>query len=542
MAPLLKVNKQAFFNFYFLAEPSDPTLWTCRKCENPYKRGAGAGWTNLYKHLEVCHGGKDLTKMFQDSVSGGRIDLHLNRMAGKKELDAFHWIEWLVMRNMPLAEVDNQLTKKCFRYEGLSSKTVRKYILALREDVEETIKQRLPKKYAILFDGWSHETEHFLGMTAAYGGSNSNNYVEILLSLQPLLKDGITGLTAEDHMVHITKALCERYGRSLDEVVCLVGDNCSVNQSLARKLDIPLLGCGAHKLNLAIRAWILEQPGFLEAIEKVSKLMSKARTTKNSAKLRALTNLKAIKDNETRWTSTFRMVERFLRLKDEFTKVDTLDSYIPSASEVRTLETNFEFLKKFNLLIKDIQRTGMSFIEVRLLFDFILADHPTLGPHLRHDASIVQDVPFETALMKLHSGTPLTVEEQETVARLRIPTVAGDDEQGQQQDDETRELSYLEKVQIQLKRRRLNEFSTEQHQYMNLEHLPGTSVTLERLFSSAKFVLTDARNRTSPVLFEALIFLQKNRQFWDVNSVGRAMGMQVRPDWVDQDSDVFYDD
>ena len=62
---------------------------------------------------------------------------------------------------------------------------------------------------------------------------------------------------------------------------------------------------------------------------------------------------------------------------------------------------------------------------------------------------------------------------------------------------------------------------------MDLHVLPGTSVNCERLFSAAKFILSDTRKRTSPKLFEALLLLKVNKSYWNALSVGKAMGMTV---------------
>lgn len=77
----------------------------------------------------------------------------------------------------------------------------------------------------------------------------------------------------------------------------------------------------------------------------------------------------------------------------------------------------------------------------------------------------------------------------------------------------------------------------EKDAYMNLDILPGTSVTCERLFSLAKHVLTDTRKRTSPALFEALMLLKVNRDLWDVFLVGKAMGRTQIPQNANDDSD-----
>jgi len=68
-------------------------------------------------------------------------------------------------------------------------------------------------------------------------------------------------------------------------------------------------------------------------------------------------------------------------------------------------------------------------------------------------------------------------------------------------------------------------------------------VSCERLFSAAKHILTDVRKSTSPVLFEAILFLKHNRALWNERTVGKAMGKTVYPaEIAAEDSDLFYHD
>ena len=64
--------------------------------------------------------------------------------------------------------------------------------------------------------------------------------------------------------------LLDGYGKNKTNVICLVGDNCSVNQSIARTMEVSLIGCASHKLNLAVKKWIENQPELKEIIAKVS--------------------------------------------------------------------------------------------------------------------------------------------------------------------------------------------------------------------------------------------------------------------------------
>ena len=96
-------------------------------------------------------------------------------------------------------------------------------------------------------------------------------------------------MTAHDHSTHISRILQMYAGKQTSNVMCLVGDNCKVNQSLARAMSVPLIGCGSHKFNLAVQKWIKEQPNLTDIIAKIAAVMKKASTLKVAAKLAELT-------------------------------------------------------------------------------------------------------------------------------------------------------------------------------------------------------------------------------------------------------------
>jgi len=75
-------------------------------------------------------------------------------------------------------------------------------------------------------------------------------------------------MRAKDHLDHLSNVLWID-GRDCCDILCLVGNNCSVNQSMARTLNVPLLGCASHKFNLAVRRWIAGQPDLVAILDKV---------------------------------------------------------------------------------------------------------------------------------------------------------------------------------------------------------------------------------------------------------------------------------
>ena len=185
-----------------------------------------------------------------------------------KEQDMFHWIEWIVVKSLPLKIVDDPLTREGMRYKATTSKVLRKNILATANVMIQSIAEKLPERIAIVFDGWTVGSVHYIGISASYssfvGGQETTNHT--LLSMRPLLVGDVNGMTARDHRQHISQVM-QSFGKSEDNVMCLIGDNCSVNKSLANLLKVPLIGCGAHKFNLAVRKWISNQPEVRTALK-----------------------------------------------------------------------------------------------------------------------------------------------------------------------------------------------------------------------------------------------------------------------------------
>ena len=261
--------------------------------------------------------------------------------------------------------------------------------------------------------------------------------------------------------------------------------------------------------------------------------MKKASTLKVAAKLRDLTSYCAVRENDTRWSSTFQMVRRFLNIEKELSLVVELLSLLPNHLEIAYLREAFESLKKFDSITVMLQREGMSFVESREIFDLFLNDYPNFGHYISDDALIFENELFEKAVMTIARSLPLSDEQEALVVPLlkeACPAVEESvlDTQGSNDLDDHQHISYSEELQRKLKRQRIEQLQAEKAKvYIDLNVLPGTSVNCERLFSAAKFILSDTRKRTSPKLFEALLLLKVNRNKWNSVAVGKAMGRTV---------------
>ena len=61
----------------------------------------------------------------------------------------------------------------------------------------------------------------------------------------------------------------------------------------------------------------------------------------------------------------------------------------------------------------------------------------------------------------------------------------------------------------------------EKAKYVDFKLLTGTSVTMERVFSHSKFILSDTRKNSAPELFDAIVCLKVNRFYWSVHTVAK---------------------
>ena len=67
--------------------------------------------------------------------------------------------------------------------------------------------------------------------------------------------------------------------------------------------------------------------------------------------------------------------------------------------------------------------------------------------------------------------------------------------------------------------------------YMDASFVLGTSVIVERFFSQCKLVLSDRRASLTPWMFECIMFLKVNKDYWGIEdtaiAIKRCEGQQV---------------
>lgn len=245
---------------------------------------------------------------------------------------------------------------------------------------------------------------HFIALFAQWGCGDDVKCP--LLAFSPLLDESDYSAASHHEFIEYHLAV---FGKSLENVVCLVGDNMSTNRALADVCGVPLVGCAAHKFNL-------EMQDFLEAhakiLDRLHSLMTKLRTLKNSALLRAAgTNIRPKLRCATRWTGTFGMIECYYKIKAEIVEVslqtDEILALLLTPIEERDLLSLWESLEPLKSVMVTLQTPNLNMLESRVLFDEVIRHYPTMNKRLAVDAMIVHTPSFDSGVVKLLRGIHL---------------------------------------------------------------------------------------------------------------------------------------
>ena len=201
-------------------------------------------------HLILQH--SDYKARYEERVKGNTVDSYF--AAPDRVVNVISWLDWIVMEGKPFNTVQKERTRKYSKLKPISIKTFMKYMRVLTKSVEKAVAAELPDQFALVIDGWSldgvliHLTSAFLflysGQSTHYLGIFASYLLDVrpklvLLAFTTLLDE--IAFTAAVHKQVIVDTLTV-FQKSLDNVVCIVSDNCNTMLSLADLCGVPLLG------------------------------------------------------------------------------------------------------------------------------------------------------------------------------------------------------------------------------------------------------------------------------------------------------------
>ena len=492
--------------------------WTCT-CGKKLKQRHGTGYTNLFNHIKSQHKDWDGGASGQKTLDGNVIAISRDKTISDSVENLYSWVEWVCVGMKPFSFVEDELTRKYSSLQPICTKTLKKYMSLLTTTVEREISKLLPERFAIIIDGWSKSSTHFLAVFASFPSNEENGYSTVLLAFSPLFDE--TSFTAKAQYDFVVWVIENVFKRSLTDVVAVIGDNCETNKAMCNLGGFNFVGCASHRFNLAVKKLLEEHEPLLV---KVNALMSKLKNLKLSGALRKHTDLRPIQRNVTRWSSTAQMVDRYLALKPffvHFVNQQELDGLWLSARENRDLSDLHETLERLNSITKALQSESTNQADVRVLFDEVLKIHSSMATHLASDAKIVHSVDFECGIVKLLDGKDdsLTQNEEKSLASLMIASDSTNEKKVDAEDDFAGAL---------LKRRKIERAGTTM--YMDCRFILPTSNIVERFFSTAGFTFGDLRQSLLPLNLEMQLFLKVNKAHWNKDIFMQAVEIDKSKD------------
>ncbi len=309
------------------------------------------------------------------------------------------------------------------------------------------------------------------------------------------------------------------YKKNLSNIVSLIGDNAEVNKATANLCKIPLIGCSFHKLNLAINRYLGKHENLLN---KINILMGKLRSLTFAGKLRNVTQLTPLQRNKTRWSSVYKMVNRYIELQPFLSifhdDVSLIDDFLTPREQKNLLFLQSQ-LKNLNSITCALQRTDIDLYDARVLFDGVISffDSDEFNYYLSPHSSIKHNMNFDNEVIKIlqNNLTNLKLEEMNAINMLKEQSV-------QPVYCEQKDTDGSSDFALQLLKTKEDQKHLPQA-YINCKFLVPTSNVLERFFSIAGYAFNEYRQSLSPLNLEMQLFLNVNRRFWNEDTVSEIV-------------------
>ena len=556
MAEQQKLKGKEVFRTYFVTSEVDPKSHTCRECSVAIKQDLAKGYSNLISHVTTLHKDDCFERIrVASGVANGPMDTFV-RKSTEKAKNIYGWMDWIVRENLPLLCCENKNYRKRSNLGVLTTKTLKKYMQLMKRNIFEIIKKRAPPTYGLIIDGWSTGSQHFFAIFITWTNETSDFVEEYLIFFGVSedvdehtefedIDDDLKkfGFTAADWFDIICLALNEVFGNITEDtrinidnfaeiVEFISADNCSTNTKLCNDSGVPMKGCDSHRLNLAVlemlgpeerknRAGaVVQQASVMQALTlKLDRCMGNLKTLKNSSLLRTKTPLRAERRNKTRWSSLYKMIKKWSKIKDKVAAIETwgddMLDLIPDAAENRKLSEYLQKLGHFESVSKKLQGSGenrMTVFKAREILDVLIRDH---GDEfqltaIKRDAAIIQNKHFENGIFKIQAGLESQMDGREKNAvKIFLKTPAGvvpaQPVPDEDEDYATRALRIAEDQ----KRRRISA-----SKYRSTNHVSPTTNVVERANSQAKLIMADRRDSMAPETLNMLMILKLNASLW----------------------------
>ncbi|KAG3108935.1 hypothetical protein PI124_g14441 [Phytophthora idaei] len=166
----------------FFFEPQGEGVHRCKICGADGKQLPGTGYSNLLSHLSCSH--EDFRAQYNAQNRGTDRPRQDFGFVSEAIYHRYQWLRWVVVRGMPLSEVDDELSRAMFKWQPTNSKAVKADMITVATKLGAVIAEEMGIVFGVMYDGWTHGTMHFVAVYGLYvvGGQLR----QILLATSPL--------------------------------------------------------------------------------------------------------------------------------------------------------------------------------------------------------------------------------------------------------------------------------------------------------------------------------------------------------------------
>ena len=537
-----------------------------------------SGWTNPFNHLKKCLSQNDLRHFAEyywskaDALEAGssivdHFPVIKEDFAPEESNDVMKWIELIVLKSLPINIVEDPTYRRFHDSDKRhGSVKIKQVMFKLCEYIEKIIggEMKSAGRGTIMHDGWSKFGTHFLALLACYavkikvkGSSNGTDQLMnetkiVLLSVAPVLRPVLVDHMDHDMddpnpvavtqnataiLHHLQTILKDRFGVDWSWVMAIHSDRASVCVCTCKLGKKPMIGCKNH-------AWDHDVSSMFSTHEHLSSCQEEChqcqRGLKQSVKKRTLlaefTSLNPTIKNETRWTGmytcmrkqeqmspTLQNIEDSGRVAVEFNSAnamfnhnvlqpafnDTLRNYNIDLKEINKCTTRLQTrLQQFNISNQIMN------ITTAVVNGSTNSDIEIGRVHSGQESIKRADPHFENGIFKLQEGRKgdLNYEEEKACQHLIVNAVEGTN---RADTTHTTVEGYLESLN--------KKPHVEEGDYGDVSIFLGSCAEVERVWSFAKYILTNTQASMTPVLFETIIFLKYNWSYVTVQMVQKAL-------------------
>lgn len=148
----------------------------------------------------------------------------------RKTVSAHVWIDCVTATLQSFSFFSDNVICKHIKHDTICHETFLAYVHKLMCKVEKRIRDTIPDKFVIVFDGPNGGHTRYVEAYATFSADKAVWHEKVLICFQPMEKE--EALYAVEHYNYLEYVL-EVHGESYDKVEAIVGDSTSTNKAFA---------------------------------------------------------------------------------------------------------------------------------------------------------------------------------------------------------------------------------------------------------------------------------------------------------------------